>query len=55
MKELTKEESKMYYGGGGLTSTLINALSKGISTFTDIGRYFGSSLRRFFNNNLCDY
>lgn len=55
MKELTIKEEKMYYAGGGMSSALINALSKGISTFTDIGRYLGSSIRRFFNNNLCDY
>ncbi len=55
MKELSIKEKKKYYGGGGITSTFINAISKGINTFVDIGRYFGSAIRRIFNNSLCEY
>ena len=55
MKELTIKEEKNYYGGGGISSTILNALSKSINVFTDLGRYLGSSLRRIFSNNLCDY
>ena len=55
MKELTIKEEKKYYGGGGITSAFINAVSKGVNTIVDIGRYFGSAIRRIFNNNLCDF
>lgn len=55
MKELTIKEAKMYYGGAGMSATLINALTKGLNIFTDLGRYLGSSFRRIFNNNYCDY
>jgi len=55
MKELTIKEEKNYYGGGGISSAILNALSKSINVFTDLGRYLGSSLRRIFSNNLCDY
>ncbi len=55
MKELTKKEEMKMYGGGGISSALLNALSKGVNVFTDLGRYLGSSLRRIFSNNLCDY
>ena len=55
MRELSIKEEKNYYGGGGISSTLLNALSKSVNVFTDIGRYLGSSLRRIFSNNLCDY
>ena len=54
MKELKKEESMNLYAGG-LTSSLINAIVKGITAVTDLGRFFGSSLRRLFDNKLCEY
>lgn len=54
MRELSKKESKEIYCGGGITSSLINAISKGVNIFTDLGRYFGSSLRKIFTGNLCD-
>lgn len=55
MKELSLKEQKMCYGGGGISAALINALSKGLNVFIDLGRYLGSSIRRIFNNNYCDY
>ena len=54
MKELSNKETKTIYCGGGITSTLINAVSKGINVFTDFGRYLGSSLRKIFTGNLCE-
>lgn len=54
MKELSTKEEKSIYCGGGITATLINAFSKGINVFTDLGRYFGSSLRKIFTGNLCE-
>ena len=55
MKELTIKEEKSLYGGGGISASLINALSKGVNSIIDIGRYLGSSLRRIFDKNFCDY
>ncbi|MBR3116826.1 MAG: hypothetical protein IKF36_03015 [Bacilli bacterium] len=54
MRELTKEESMTLYAGG-ITSSILNAIVKGITVVTDLGRYFGSSLRRLFDKRLCDY
>ena len=55
MKELSIKDAKKLYGGGGISSALMSALSRGVTVFTDLGRYLGSSLRRIFSNNLCDY
>ena len=51
--KLTKKESKNISGGAGITGTLINSLIKGFTTFMDIGRYFGSSIRRLIGGNSC--
>lgn len=55
MKELSIKEAKNCYAGAGVTATLINAFTRGLDIFTDLGRYLGSSLRRIFNNNMCDF
>lgn len=54
MKEMTSKETKTLYAGG-LTSTMASVLLKGLNFFTDLGRYLGSSIRRIYDNNLCDY
>jgi hypothetical protein len=54
MKELSIKESKMMYGGN-ISATLFGYLLKGFNLFTDLGRYLGSSIRRIYDNNLCDY
>lgn len=55
MRELSKKESMALYGGGGITSSIINAFTKAFTVFVDIGRFLGSSIRRIFDNNLCGY
>ena len=55
MRELSKKESMSLYGGGGITAAIINAFTKGFSFFVDIGRFLGSSIRRIFDNKLCNY
>jgi len=45
MKELTKEELKQI-SGGGISATLVN-------TFLDVGRSFGSAIRRMIEKNVC--
>lgn len=54
MKELNLKESKMMYGGN-ISATLFGYLLKGFGFITDLGRYLGSSIRRIYDNNLCDY
>ena len=55
MKKLSVKEAKKYYGGAGISATFVSAITRGLNFFTDLGRYFGSSIRRIFNNNMCDY
>lgn len=54
MKELSKEESMSLYAGG-ITSSILNAIIKGINVVADLGRSLGSAIRRIFDNKLCDY
>ena len=54
MRELIISKQKEVYAGN-LTSTMYSAIVKGFTVFTDIGRYLGSSIRRIFDGNLCDY
>lgn len=54
MNKLSKKEEMALYGGGGITASIINALTKGVSLIADLGRYLGSSIRRIFTNNMCD-
>lgn len=51
--KLTKEEAKNIVGGAGVTGSFINSLIRGFNAFMDIGRYFGSSLRRLFGGASC--
>ncbi|MBR4351237.1 MAG: hypothetical protein IKP98_03340 [Bacilli bacterium] len=46
-----KSQKKMY--AGGISASLVAALFKGVNVFTDLGRYFGSSLRRLTTRNIC--
>ncbi|MBP3635240.1 MAG: hypothetical protein J6J17_02110 [Bacilli bacterium] len=54
MKQLDINEMKKIKAGG-LSGTLVNAFVKGFSTFSDLGRYVGSSIRRFVSRNLCGF
>lgn len=51
--KLSKREAKMIVGGAGITGTLVSALIKGFNTVLDVGRYFGSSIRRLIGGNVC--
>ncbi len=51
--KLTKNEAQNIVGGAGITGTLINSLIKSFNTFLDVGRYFGSSIRRLFGGASC--
>lgn len=39
--------------GGALTASMLNALSRAISTIYDIGYALGSTLRRIFSKTTC--
>ena len=54
MKELSKNEMKQIKAGG-VSGALLTAIWKGITTVTDVGRYVGSSIRRFVSKNLCGF
>ena len=54
MRELKVSETKKLLGGG-ISATMIGYLLKGFNIFTELGRYLGSSIRRIYDNNLCDY
>lgn len=54
MKELNIRETKTMYAGG-FSANMVGFLLKGLNFFTDLGRYLGSSIRRIYDNNLCDY
>ena len=54
MRELKVKETKSMYAGG-ISGTMVGYLLKGLNFFTDLGRYLGSSIRRFYDHNLCDY
>ena len=54
MRELNSKETKALYAGG-FSATMAGVLLKGLNFFTDLGRYLGSSIRRIYDNNLCDY
>lgn len=50
--KLTKEEL-LQIKGGELTSQLINSISRGITTFLDLGRALGSAIRRAVTGKSC--
>lgn len=51
--KLTNKELKMIVGGATISGTLINSIIKGVNSILDIGRYFGSSIRRLIGRNAC--
>lgn len=54
MKELNKNEM-LKINAGATSGAWLTALWKGVNIFTDVGRYLGSSIRRFVDKNLCRY
>ena len=39
--------------GGGITSSIINAITSAIETIYEFGKQFGSSLRRMHEGSYC--
>ena len=55
MIELNNNELMNIEGGAGFTATLLNAVSRTISTVIDLGRSLGSALRRVISGNVCPF
>lgn len=51
--QLSEKELLSVVGGISITGTFINAIAKGINAIIDLGRSFGTAIRRVSANNLC--
>ena len=54
MQKLGDNEMKCIKAGN-ITGTLLNAILRGANIFSDVGKYFGSSIRRLISKNLCGF
>ena len=52
MKKLNEEKMKTIKAGA-LNGTLLNAILRGANIFIDVGRCFGSAIRRITSRNMC--
>ena len=48
-----KNEEMEIIVGGGITSSMVNAISKIVTTVYDLGRSTGSAIRRFVTKSYC--
>lgn len=54
MQEITMTELQHCVGGGiSLSGTLINSFIRGMSLIIEIGRSFGTAIRRWHTNSVC--
>lgn len=54
MKKLSENEMKQIKAGS-ISGTLWNAIVKGFTSISDLGRYAGSAIRRLIGRNLCGF
>ena len=52
MKELTNKELSLVIGGA-ISGAIISSVIKGVSVILELGRSFGSALRRMITKNYC--
>lgn len=52
MKELNKEELNSI-NGGMFSAALLNSIVRGAELLLQLGRSFGTSIRRFFSKRYC--
>lgn len=52
MKKLKKEEL-LAIKAGAISATYINAIAKGIDAILDLGRSFGTAIRRWVTDSVC--
>ena len=48
-----KTEEMLKIEGGGIASPMINALTKAVTALYDLGKGFGSALRRAISGKYC--
>lgn len=53
MAELNNQQLISVKGGAGLTSSMLNALVRTISTLFSVGQAVGSAIRRATSRNYC--
>jgi len=52
MIQLEKQEL-LKINGGSISGTMINAFSRALNSLLDLGRSFGTAIRRISSGNLC--
>ena len=52
MKKLNENQMKNI-NAGALSGTLLNAILRAANIFVDVGRCFGSAIRRITSRNMC--
>ncbi len=55
MRRLNEQNLIMIEGGFSLSGSMLTSIVRGISTVLDAGRSLGSSIRRIYTGNLCDF
>jgi len=53
MRQLRNEELLTVIGGINITGAFLTSIYKGINTVLDLGRSFGSALRRISTGSMC--
>ena len=53
MKRLDDEKLMTIEGGLSISGAIINSITSGIKVFLDLGRSFGTALRRVMANKTC--
>ena len=53
MVELRKDEMLNVCGGAGVSASMLNAISRAVTTLVDLGRSLGTSIRRSFSGKIC--
>lgn len=52
MKELTNKELNLVIGGA-ISGAIISSIIRGVSVILELGRSFGSAVRRMITKNYC--
>lgn len=48
-----EEQELILISGGGVSATLLNAVSRAITTAINLGQIIGSAIRRALSKNYC--
>lgn len=52
--ELNKQELLYVVGGISITAAFLSSISKGINSILELGRSFGTSIRRIISGKICN-